>query len=120
VTRLAIEREAGPILRGFERRLLQELGYALALEREADTGAALDPERLYRYDPERGAVAATAAVAAEGLVVSGRVLLDIARDDYASPRTAQAAKQLMRIAIDHRLDRRPLHSRSIFKDLASL
>jgi len=121
LTRLATEHEQAPILRGFERRLLQELGYALALEREAGTGAPLDPDRLYRYDPERGAIAvATGADAGESLVIPGRALLDIARDDYAGPSTAQAAKQLMRLAINHRLDRQPLHSRTIFKDLASL
>jgi len=121
LTRLATEREQAPILRGFERRLLQELGYALALEREAGTGAPLDPDRLYRYDPERGAIAvATGADVGEGLVISGRALLDIARNDYTGPPTAQAAKQLMRLAINHRLDRQPLHSRAIFKDLASL
>jgi len=121
LTRLATEREQAPILRGFERRLLQELGYALALEREAGTGAPLDPDRLYRYDPERGAIAvATGADVGGDLVIPGRALLDIARDDYTGPSTAQAAKQLMRLAINHRLDRQPLHSRAIFKDLASL
>jgi len=113
--------DAASALRAFERRLLQELGYALALDREADTGAPIEPERLYRYDPERGAVAVAAGAAArEPLIVSGRALLDIARDDYATPETAQAAKSLMRLVIAHRLDRQPLHSRAIFKELASL
>ena len=56
----------------------------------------------------------------EVLVVPGRVLLDIARDDYSSPETAQAAKQLMRVAITRRLDRQPLHSRTIFRELDDL
>ena len=119
LARLATESEHESILRMFERRLLQELGYGLALEREAETGAALDPDRLYRYDPERGAIAA-GTDAGESPVFPGRVLLDIARDDYTGPSTAQAAKQLMRLVINHRLDRQPLHSRAIFKDLASL
>jgi DNA repair protein RecO (recombination protein O) len=118
VARLAAEPEAGPILRAFERRLLQELGYALSLEREAGTGAPVDPDRVYRYDPERGAVAPTGAVA-DAVLISGRALLEIARDDYGAPATAQAAKQLMRLAINYRLDRQPLHSRAIFKELAS-
>jgi DNA repair protein RecO (recombination protein O) len=119
--RLGTEPDAGSALRAFERRLLQEVGYALALEREADTGAPIDPDRLYAYDPERGAVRAGEGVEADDrLVVSGRVLLEIARDDYAAPATAQAAKQLMRLAINRRLDRQPLHSRAIFKELASL
>jgi DNA repair protein RecO (recombination protein O) len=121
LARLATEREQAPVLRGFERRLLQELGYGLALEREALTQAPLDPDQLYRYDPEQGATAVPAgADPGDGLVIPGRALLDIARDDYTGPVTAQAAKQLMRLAINHRLDRHPLHSRTIFKDLASL
>jgi DNA repair protein RecO (recombination protein O) len=121
LARLATEREQAPILRGFERRLLQELGYALALDHDAETGAPLDPDRLYRYDPERGAVAVpTGGDVGEGVTVSGRALLEIARDSYADPSTAQAAKLLMRLVLNHRLDRQPLYSRAIFKDLASL
>jgi DNA repair protein RecO (recombination protein O) len=121
LVRLAAEHDQAPVLREFERRLLQELGYGLALEREADTGAPIDPDRLYRYDPDRGAVLIPAgADAGDRLVIPGRVLLDIARDEYTRPSTAQAAKQLMRLAINHRLDRQPLHSRAIFKDLVSL
>src|SRR3990170_725676 len=89
LARLATEREQAPLPRGFERRLLQGLGDALALEREAGTGAPLDPDGLYRYDLERGATAvAPGADAGEGLVIPGRALLDIARDDYAGPSTA--------------------------------
>jgi DNA repair protein RecO (recombination protein O) len=122
---LARAADAGPVLRAFERGLLAELGYALALDRERPGGAPVDPERLYRYDPEGGATAVGGAEgpdrgAGESLVVPGRVLLEIARDDYADPATAQAAKQLMRLAIARRLDRQPLHSRTIFRELTSL
>ena len=54
------------------------------------------------------------------LVVPGRALLEIARDDYASPEIAQTAKHLMRLVINQRLDRQPFHSRTIFRELASL
>ena len=45
------------MLRGFEMRLLAELGYAPLLEREAASGAPIDPARRYVYEPERGPVA---------------------------------------------------------------
>ncbi len=118
---LARAADEGPILRAFERGLLAELGYALALDRESASGAPIDADRLYRYDPERGATRiAGGAESADALVVPGRVLLAIARDDYADPATAQSAKQLMRLAITRRLDRQPLHSRTIFRELANL
>jgi DNA repair protein RecO (recombination protein O) len=121
VAGLALRAEAGPLLRAFERRLLAELGYALRLEHEAGADTPIEPERLYRYDPEQGAIPVVSAAGPdESLVVPGRVLLEIARDDYSAPTTAQAAKQLMRLAITRRLDRQPLHSRTIFRELANL
>jgi DNA repair protein RecO (recombination protein O) len=121
VAGLAHRAEAGPILRAFERRLLAELGYALLLEHEAGVAAPIEAGRLYRYDPEQGAIpVVNDAGPDEALVVPGHILLEIARDDYASPATAQAAKQLMRLAIARRLDRQPLHSRTIFRELANL
>jgi DNA repair protein RecO (recombination protein O) len=63
---------------------------------------------------------ADGAGADEALVLPGRVLLEIARDDYSAPATAQAAKQLMRLAITRRLDRQPLHTRAIFRELTNL
>jgi DNA repair protein RecO (recombination protein O) len=121
VAGLAHHADEGPILRAFERRLLAELGYALPLEREAGADAPIEPERLYRFDPEQGAMpVADGAGADEALVLPGRVLLEIARDDYSAPATAQAAKQLMRLAITRRLDRQPLHTRAIFRELTNL
>jgi DNA repair protein RecO (recombination protein O) len=43
-------------LRRFERDLLQALGYALQLDCEADTGEPLQPDVLYAYRAEHGAV----------------------------------------------------------------
>ena len=37
-----------PVLRGFEKRLLAELGYAPLLERDAASGAPIDPARALR------------------------------------------------------------------------
>jgi len=121
VARLAREAETAPILRGFERLLLKEVGYALTLDRDAETGAPIDPERLYRYEMDRGPVkAGNGSRRDESPVFPGRALLAIARDDYADPLTAQLAKQLMRLAINRRLDHQSLHSRAIFRELASL
>jgi DNA repair protein RecO (recombination protein O) len=53
-------------------------------------------------------------------VVSGRTLLDMARDDYSDPVTQQQAKALMRNLLNHRLDYQPLKSRRIFRDLLAL
>ena len=44
--RLAAEPDSAPILRGFEKRMLKELGYALDLERESASGASVVADRL--------------------------------------------------------------------------
>jgi DNA repair protein RecO (recombination protein O) len=105
-------------LRSFERALLKELGYAMALERDSASGRAIDPGKSYRYDPERGPIEANGASADSA--VSGRTLLDMARDDYSDPLTQQQSKALMRALLDHRLEHQPLKSRRIFRDLLVL
>jgi len=115
---LASREDSAPVLRSFERALLKELGYAMVLERDSASGSAIDPEKTYRYDPERGPI--EAADHASESVVSGRTLLDMARDDYTDPLTQQQAKALMRTLLNHRLEYQPLKSRRVFRDLLAL
>ena len=44
------------MLRGFEQRMLQELGYALTLDHDVASGKPIDPSREYFYEIERGPV----------------------------------------------------------------
>jgi len=108
------------VLRGFEKVLLAELGYAMNLDRDGASGTALDPDALYTYDPERGPVEIADAEAAAEPRLSGRALLAIARDDYREPETQAHAKALMRLLINHRLDYQPLRSRRIFRELLEM
>ena len=116
--RLASHGDSAPALRSFERALLKELGYAMALERDSANGSAIDPVKNYRYDPERGPI--EIGDSGSESVVSGRTLLDMARDDYSDPLTQQQAKSLMRSLLNHRLDYQPLKSRRVFMDLLGL
>ena len=119
LARLAAEPEPSAVLRRFEKALLRELGYALALDRDSASGGEIDPHRSYAYEPERGPVAVNGAAHA-GLLLSGQTLLDIVRDDYSDPLTLQQAKALMRLLIGHRLEQKPLNSRRIFEELRQL
>jgi DNA repair protein RecO (recombination protein O) len=105
------------VLRGFEKRLLAELGYAPVLEREAMTGAPIDPGGRYRYEPDRGPVP---ALNGTELTVSGRTLLDVAADDYSRPETRDEARHLMRALIGQRLHGQVLHTRSVLMELHDL
>lgn len=121
IARLAHAGDSAPVLRAFERQLLKELGYAPALEHEASSGIALEAEQLYRYEPELGPVPVREGFKEQGpLAFTGRVLRDIAADDYRDPQTLAQSKQLMRFLINHRLDRQALSSRRIFADLVKL
>jgi DNA repair protein RecO (recombination protein O) len=117
--RLAHEADHAATLRCFEKHLLQELGYALVLDREAGSGKAIQPERCYRYAVERGALPDDGDARA-GLPVLGKTMLDMAADDYSDPITAQQSKQLMRLLLNHHLGGKTLHTRELIKDLQKL
>ncbi len=114
--RLAHETDHAATLRRFEKRMLQELGYALLLEREADTGKPVDPAENYRYVIEHG-VLPDGAGSPEGLMVTGKTLLDMAADDYRDASSARQGKQLMRMLLNHYLAGKTLHTRELIKDL---
>ncbi len=114
--RLARETDHAATLRSFEKHLLQELGYALTLDREADSGKPVEAGERYRYVIERG-VLADGPDAPDGMALAGKTLLDIAADDYRDPVSAQQAKQLMRTLLNHYLAGRVLHTRELIKDL---
>lgn len=88
-------------LRRFERDLLAELGYALALDHCADSGRAIDPEADYAFDPEHGAVPWRADLPWPR--VRGRTLLAWADDRQPDAQSAQALKRLARSVIRHHL-----------------
>ena len=117
--RLASEPDHAATLRCFEKHMLQELGYALLLEHEADSGRPVTPGLQYRYVIERGAIA-DGDDRTEGLAGLGKTLLDMAADDYRDAVSAQQSKQLMRMLLNHYLAGKPLHTRELIKDLQKL
>lgn len=115
---LAREKVQAPALRRFEKRLLQELGYALILEHEADTGAPIDPDAWYDYAPELGPVRRPAGEG--GVQLRGCTLLALAREDFSDPATVAQAKPLMRRLIAHQLGSDLLQTRQLLMDLQEL
>lgn len=111
------------LLRGFELRLLTELGYAPPLDREAESGDPVQPGRRYAYAPERGPLAVQGAAPradTEVVVVDGQTLLDMSRNDYDRPATRDEARQLMRRLIAVRLAGQALHTREMLRELQDL
>lgn len=115
---LALRTDYAAVLRRFEMNLLKELGYALTLDHDADSGAAIEPDVHYRYVFERGPV--RQKTGQNGVELWGKTLLDMAADDYGDPVTLQQSKALMRALINHYLGEGILHTRQILKDLQEL
>jgi DNA repair protein RecO (recombination protein O) len=106
------------VLRGFEKRLLAELGYAPLLEREAASGAPIDPGRRYVYEPDRGPMPSRNS--SSELSVSGQTLLDLAAGEYDRPETRDEARMLLRALIGQRLHGQVLHTSTVLRELNEL
>lgn len=103
-------------LRGFEKVLLQEIGYGLILDHNVETGEPISGENRYHYVLEQGPVSAYAA-AREGVELSGRSLLALHGDDLKDVTTLKECKRLMRAVLAHHLGDKPLHTRNLINEL---
>lgn len=119
VATLASSAEIQATLRRFERNLLKEMGYALSLEREADSGRPVHPGRRYAYVIERGPVGVE-EIGEPLIEVSGKTLLDLACDNYTDPQTLLQGKILMRHLVGHYLGNQTLHTRQLLLELQAL
>jgi len=118
LSRLAAGEDQPTVLRGFELRMLAELGYAPVLDRDAVNGARIDAAKHYAYEAERGPVESRRSDGDS--VISGRTLLDMAADNYDSSRTREEARRLMRALITERLGGQILHTRAVLSELQDL
>lgn len=109
-----------PVLRRFEVALLAELGYALQLAVEADTGASIDPSARYHYAFDKGAQRRAPPPGVRWPLVRGATLAALASGRYDDAATAAEAKRLMREIIDHHLEARTIMSRKVVRDLQAL
>ena len=103
-------------LRIFEKRLLDAMGYGLALERDVITGQDIDPHAAYHYRLEQGAVRAD-GVAEGNLMFSGASLLSLAREELADPASCADARRLLRAAYDRCLEGKELKTRQVMMAL---
>jgi len=117
--RLSNEPSEETVLRVFEKRLLEEIGYGLVLDHDVDDGSTLDPNAQYRYLPERGPVRAQAQDD-EGIVVQGASLLALAREQLDEPAAQRDCKRLLRVLLARQLGERPLSSRKLFRPVRTV
>lgn len=113
VLALAEGRPLEPLLRSFEWRLLDELGYGFALNLDSE-GQPIVASGLYRLHTEVGLVPIGQL---QPGAFQGVELLAMAEADWAVPGALAAAKRLMRQALAPHLGGRPLVSRELFMTL---
>ena len=113
--------DADPLrrLRLFEKRLLESIGYGLALNTDALSGQPLDRDSCYHYRLDQGAVR-THGVAEGSLIFSGATLVSLAREDLTDPAVCNDARRLLRAALERVLDGRELKTRRVMLDLRSM
>jgi DNA repair protein RecO (recombination protein O) len=117
---LASGGEQAPVLRQFELRLLAEIGYAMPLTHEVDTGRPIDPGARYYYAFDRGPRTVVAEPGRRYPQVRGATLLALAQHDFSAPEATAEAKRLMREVLDYYLERRAIVSRRVVRDLQAL
>lgn len=111
--------EAGalePVLRNFELAVLEELGYGIDFERDAETGDAIAPQVNYQFEMHKGFTCLPVGVTTttRELIVPGSVIAGMAQRDFSNAATRLFAKQLCRQMLKPLLGSKPLNSRALF------
>jgi len=101
-----------PVLRVFEKRLLELLGYGLDLATEALSGRPIRPQQFYHFRPSAGLVAAGGAHSG---ALRGDSLLALAAEQPAGERALEDARHLLKAALAACLEGRPLATRAVAK-----
>lgn len=104
-----------PVLRNFERELLQECGYGVNWG-QTHLGEVLHPDALYGFMPGQGIVAAYPGAP----VFEGRALLAFSAGDLGCEKNLAQAKALMRQVMGGILGDEVLHTRQLLLDLQKL
>ena len=103
-----------PVLRLFERDLLQEAGYGLIFDCDVETGDNIEPDKYYNYFPDKGPV--LSVMPDDSLLqIRGRTLLELNNDRIVEATILPEAKRLMRYLINWHMGGKPLKTRELFK-----
>jgi len=110
LSELASDASPQPLLRVFEKHLLEAIGYAMILDREHNGGAEIQPESWYEYQPQRGPELRSGPGKNR---VSGATLLALHAEDLHEDDLPEL-RMLMRSVIGYHLGDKPLASLSLF------
>jgi len=107
-----------PLLRDYELRVLDALGFGLQFSHEAETGEELAADQWYYLHHDTGFVrqrnVQESQPGAMNYLYPGHELHRIAARDFAASSTRACAKRLLRQVLQHHMSERPLTSRELF------
>lgn len=101
-------------LRLFEKHLLEQLGYGLRLDEDAD-GRQILPEIDYRYSVDEGLRVVTGETRQP--VIQGKAVLQLQAESDWDAECLKQIKQIMRTVLNYYLEGRPLRSRQLFAEM---
>jgi len=119
LSELSAQQSPEPVLRVFEKHLLDALGFGMQLEFEHGNGVPVVESAFYAWLPEQGLVRREPRNVAErgdsaALLVSGAALLALQSNTVPDQHLAEL-KQLMRRVLRHHLGDKPLQSHALFQ-----
>jgi len=105
-------------LRAFEFNLLEDIGYGIVLDTDAETGDSVVPDEWYWFDPSMG-FSLKQNTLEQGVKgqnwFQGAELLEMHAGQFHQANIASAAKRLVRLAFRQHIGDAPLRSRALFK-----
>ena len=101
-------------LRFFEKQLLSELGYALQLNQEAETGDPIISNQFYYFEPLRGLLYHRGTMK-DKITFRGDSLLAMHQNQFDQSNVLQDSKHLFRLALHYLLNGKPIRSRELLE-----
>ncbi len=109
---LAADNTEQALLRYFEKRLLQSLGYGVIFDQDQSTGSPVVAEDNYYYKLDIGPCSDAQA---NGIAVSGKTLIELNNETLLDNKNKNEAKILLRSLLKQYLGDKPLASRQLYE-----
>ncbi|MEE9551914.1 MAG: DNA repair protein RecO [Gammaproteobacteria bacterium] len=102
------------VLRKFEKKLLQSLGYGLILDHDVQSGDAINKDGEYYYQADYGPMFAKPS-RSDYIRISGKTLIALNGECITTAEALRESKHLMRYVLSRHLGGKPLASRKLFQ-----
>ena len=102
------------LLRCFEKKLLESIGYGLVLDHDVESGAPISSQLSYYYCLGGGPTQNKPQYG-QYHPVPGEALIALQHENFRNEETLQESKQLMRFILTDLLESKPLKSRELYQ-----